>query len=87
MAFGAFVGAGFEVAAGGVAAFGVNYVAAPRAIAPFKVNAGFCERQSLDPFNALAADVGRFQLVAVVIPLVYTDIAISATSKLPRFIA
>ena len=44
MAFGAFVGAGFEVAAGGVAAFGVNFVAAERAVGPFKENARFYER-------------------------------------------
>ena len=46
MAFGAFVGAGFEVAAGGVAAFGVNFVAAESAVGPFKENARFYDASS-----------------------------------------
>ena len=60
MAFGAFVGTGFEVAAGGVAAFGVNLVAAESAVGPFKENAGVGMRQRLDCLNAVSAGIGAF---------------------------
>ena len=58
MAFGAFVGAGFEVAAGGVAAFGVNFVAAESAVGPCKENAR-CDAVggAFDSLYALATDV------------------------------
>ena len=58
MAFGAFVGAGFEVAAGCVAAFGVNFVAAESAVGPFKENARFYERHRLNCLDAVPASVG-----------------------------
>ena len=58
MAFGAFVGAGFEVAAGGVAAFGVNLVAAESAVWPCKENARFYARHRLNCLDAVPADVG-----------------------------
>lgn len=58
MSFGAFVGAGFQVAAGCVAAFGVNLVAAKWAIGPFKGNARFYERHRLNYLDTVPASVG-----------------------------